>query len=118
MGMALDIVAIDDEAKTVAIYFGKPDRTFGSAMIIGDHNVVPYAPVVADLNRDRKVDVLVGYVENQPTIYFNDGSRHNFNALRFGDNKGTTVWIAIPDRSDAPKVVYFANRERAQRREW
>ena len=121
----LDIVAIDDQGKSVAIYFGKSDGTFGSGISIGNHNVVPYALTVADLNRDGKIDIVVGYVETQPTIYFNDGSGRNFNPLRFGDNKGTTYGFAIADldhdgladiaiaRSGAPNVVYFGSREPA-----
>src|SRR5262249_914036 len=85
----LDIVAIDDVAKSVAIYFGKSDGTFDSGLIIGNRNAVPYALALADLNRDGKVDIVVGYVEAQPTIFFNDGSGRNFNPLGFGDNKGT-----------------------------
>ena len=119
----LDIVAIDDAGKTVTIYLGKPDGTFGSGITIGDHTAVPYALAVADLNSDRKIDIVVGYVEAQPAIYFNDGSGRNFNSVRFGDNKGTAYGFAIDDlnhdglldiamaRSEAPNVVYFGSRE-------
>jgi len=119
----LDIVAIDDTGKTVTIYFGRPDGMFDSGITLGNRNAVPYALAVADLNRDGKIDILVGYVEAQPTIYFNDGSSRNFNSLRFGDNKGTAYGFAIADldhdglldiaiaRSDAPNVVYFGTRE-------
>lgn len=124
----LDIVAIDDQAKTVTIYFAKRDGTFESGFTIGDHNSVPYALTVADLNRDGKADVLVGYVEAQPTIYFNDGSGRTFYPLRFGDNKGTAYGFAVDDldrdgfldiamaRSDAPNVVYFGSRESSSTR--
>jgi VCBS repeat protein len=117
-----DIVAIDDTGKTVTVYFAKPDGTFDSGLTVGDRNVVPYALVVADLNRDRKIDIVVGYVEAQPAIYFNDGSGHNFKPLRFGDNKGTAYGFAVADldqdgvldiaiaRSEAPNVVYFGSR--------
>jgi hypothetical protein len=74
-------------------------------------------------NRDGKIDVLAGYVEAQPTIYFNDGAGRNFYPLRFGVSKGTGYGFAIDDldrdglldiamaRSDAPNVVYFGSRE-------
>ena len=122
----LDIVAIDDQGKTVTIYFAKPDGSFDSGVTIGDRNSVPYALAAVDLNRDGKIDIVVGYVEAQPTIYFNDGTGRNFNPLRFGDKKGTSYGFAVDDldhdgvldiaiaRSDAPNVVYFGSREPSQ----
>lgn len=119
----VDIVAIDDQAKTATIYLAKRDGTFEPGITVGDRKAVPYALVVADLNRDRKIDIVVGYVEAQPTIYFNDGSGRNFTPLRFGDNQGTAYGFAIDDldhdglldiaiaRSDAPNVVYFGSRK-------
>ena len=118
----LDIVAIDDTAKTATIYFGKPDGTFDSGIMVGDRKAVPYALAVADLNRDRKIDIIIGYVEAQPVIYFNNGSGRNFAPLGFGDSQGTAYGFAIDDldhdglldiaiaRSDAPNVVYFGSR--------
>ena len=118
----LDIVTIDDTARTVTIYFGKPDGVFDSGITVGSRDAVPYSLGVADLNHDGKIDIVVGYVETQPTIYFNDGSGRNFDSIRFGDNKGTAYGFAIADldrdgfpdiaiaRSDAPNVVYFGAR--------
>jgi len=120
---SLDIVVIDDEAKSVTIYFAKADGSFESGITIGGHDAVPYALAVADLNGDANIDVVAGYVEAQPMIYFNDGSGRNFTPLSFGDNKGTAYGFAIADldrdgvldiamaRSDAPNVVYFGSRE-------
>lgn len=117
----LDIVVIDDEAKTVTIYFAKPDGSFESGISIGGRDAVPYALTVADLNGDANIDVVVGYVEAKPMVYFNDGSGRKFTPLSFGNNKGTAYGFAIADldkdglpdiaiaRSDAPNVVYFGS---------
>lgn len=116
-----DIVAIDDRAKSTTIYFARANGTFEAGLIIGDKKAAPYALAVADLNGDKKTDVLAGYVEARPTIFFNDGSGRKFSALRFGDNKGIAYGFAIDDlnrdgflditiaRSDAPNVVYFGS---------
>jgi hypothetical protein len=118
-----DIVAIDDFAKTATIYFAKSNSTFDVGLTIGDQNAVPYALAVTDLNGDKKPDILVGYVEALPTIFFNSGSGRKFSPLRFGDNKGIAYGFAINDldrdglpdiaiaRSNAPNVVYFGSRK-------
>ncbi len=80
--------------------------------------------MVGDLDKDGRIDIVVGHVQAPSTIYFNDGSGRRFAAVRFGDNKGTVYGFAIGDfnhdnlpdiaaaRSEAPNVVYFAARGR------
>jgi FG-GAP-like repeat len=74
------------------------------------------------VNGDGKPDIIVGNVEAESTIYFNDGSGRRFVERHFGDKKGTVYGFAIADldrdglldiavaRSDAPNVVYFGGR--------
>jgi len=90
---------------------------------LADRTIVPYALAVGDLNRDGRVDVIVGHVEAPSTIYFNDGSGRHFAAVNFGDSKGTVYGFAIGDldkdgmldigvaRSDAPNIVFFGARK-------
>ena len=85
---------------------------------------MPYALMLGDLNRDGKIDIIVGHVEAPSTILFNDGSGRHFTTVHFGDNKGTVYGFAIGDfnrdglpdiaaaRSEAPNVLYFAARRR------
>lgn len=128
----LDIVAID-ERRGVAIYFGQKDGTFSAGLTIDNGNaidnvkvisnvkVTPYALAVSDLNRDGKIDIVVGHVEAPSTVYFNDGSGRHYRPIHFGDSKGTVYGFAIADldlnglpdiavaRSDAPSMIYFAD---------
>jgi hypothetical protein len=83
--------------------------------------VVPYALAIADLDNDKRVDLIVGYVEAPSSVFFNDGTGRNFKAISFGDSKGTVYGFAVGDfnedkrldiaaaRSDAPNVLYFGS---------
>jgi hypothetical protein len=73
-----------------------------------------------DLNKDGKMDIVVGYVNAPGAIYFNDGTGRKYMRVPFGDNKGATYGIAIGDlnedgfpdivaaRSDAPSLIFFS----------
>lgn len=118
----MDIVAID-ERRGVAVYFGQKGGAFSSASALdgGPSKAKPYALAVSDLNRDGRMDIVVGHIEAPSTIYFNAVSARRFTPIHFGDNKGTVYGFAIADidrdglpdiavaRSDAPNVVYFAS---------
>ena len=74
---------------------------------------------------DKIALIVVGNIEAPSTVFFNDGSGRHYTPVHFGDNKGTVYGFAIADldgdglvdiaaaRSDAPNVVYFANRPSA-----
>ena len=90
-------------------------------MPLDNGKVTPYALTVADLDRDGRIDIVVGNVEAPSVVYFNDGSGRRFNPDTFGDNKGTVYGFAIADldrdgfldiavaKSDAPSVVHFGD---------
>jgi hypothetical protein len=114
-------LAVIDQRSGPAIYLQRPDGKFGDRLPLGNHTAAPYALAVADLNRDAKVDIIVGNVEARSVVYFNDDGR-TFHSLEFGDNKGTAYGIATGDvdedgvmdiavaRSEAPNVLYFGSR--------
>jgi hypothetical protein len=120
----LDIVAID-ERRGVAIYSGRKDGTFSTGVALDSGQattkVTPYALALSDLNRDGRIDVIVGHVEAPSTIYFNHAAGFPYTPVRFGDNKGTVYGFAVADldrdglqdiavaRSDAPNAIYFAS---------
>jgi hypothetical protein len=118
----LDLVAIDDERRSVSFYFGRKDGTFSQGAPIDNGSVVPYALVASDLNDDGKVDFVVGNVAAPSTVYFNDGSGRHYTPIRFGDREGVAFGFAIADlngdglldiavaRSNATNVIHFATR--------
>jgi hypothetical protein len=79
---------------------------------------------VADLNKDGKIDIIVGHVEAPSSVFFNDGTGRHYKEVSFGDSKGTVYGFAIGDfdedgrldigaaRSDAPSVLYFGSYDK------
>ena len=120
----VDLVGIDERRGTF-IYFNQKDGSFSAGVRVGPAGkIVPYALAIADLNLDRKPDIVVGNVDASSTVFFNDGSGRAFTPVNFGDGKGAAYGFAIDDldkdgvpdiavaRSDAPNVVYFGSRRR------
>jgi hypothetical protein len=77
---------------------------------------------VADVNKDGKMDIIVGHVGAPSTVFYNNG--HHFTPLSFGDSDGTVYGFAIGDfdedgtldiaaaRSGATDVLYFGHSPR------
>lgn len=113
----IDLVAIDDETGP-AIFWGRTDGTYSDARPLGTGGATPYAIAVADLDRNGRPDVIVGYVTSRPIVYFNDGP-DALQAVPFGDSEGTAYAFSIGDldedgfldiamaRSDARNMLYF-----------
>jgi predicted small secreted protein len=113
----MDLVAIDEE-RGPAIFRGRPDGSYSGAEAFGTPGARPYAILVADLDRNGRPDVIVGYVKSRPVVYFNDGPGA-FHGVPFGDSEGTTYGFAVGDldedgfldiamaRSDARNMLYF-----------
>jgi hypothetical protein len=93
---------------------------------LGTVHATPYALAAGDLNRDGKIDIVVGYIDAPSVVYFNEGTGRSFAAVPFGDGKGAVYAIAIGDldkdgwpdiavaRSGAPNVAYFSSGVRCQ----
>lgn len=117
----LDLVVIDERSGP-AIFFGRPDVTFGPPEPLGNAEAAPYAIEVADLDQNGTTDIIVGYVESRPTVYFNDGP-DTFTPVPFGDDEGVAYGFAVGDldedglldiamaRSDALNMLYFGSSE-------
>jgi FG-GAP-like repeat/FG-GAP repeat len=115
----LDLVTIDERIGT-RIYFGRPGPAFGAGQPLGDDREKPYALTVADLNRDGRPDVVVGFIQAPSAVFFNAGPGQPFRRVTFGDDRGTVYGFAVGDldedgwpdivaaRSQAPSILYLA----------
>lgn len=113
----LDLVVID-EKRGPGIFWGHADGSYSVVEPLGAGDTRPYAIAVADLDGNGRPDVIVGFVESRPIVYFNDGP-HRFHATPFGDAEGAAYGFSVADfdedglldiamaRSDARNVVYF-----------
>jgi hypothetical protein len=82
---------------------------------------MPYAIVVADMNQDQHVDIVIGYAEGVSRLFLHTGEGTAFQESAFGDGKGSVYGMASGDvnadghidivqaRSDANNVL-FINR--------
>jgi VCBS repeat protein len=89
---------------------------------VTDSKRVPYAIAAGDVNRDGRPDVVIGFLNAQSAIFFNDGTGRTFTEVRFGDGKGDAYGFALGDlngdrypdialaRTDAPNVLYISKK--------
>jgi hypothetical protein len=117
-------LAVIDERTGPALLRGRPDGTYGSSEPIGSVEARPYAITVADLDGNGRPDIIVGYVESRPVVYFNDGPGV-FTPVPFGDEDGVAYGFAVGDldedgfldiamaRSEARNMLYFGSPARA-----
>ena len=113
----LDVVVIDERTGP-AILWGHRDGTFPRSEPLDASKATPYALAVADLDRNGRMDIIVGYVQSRPFVYLNDGPAI-FTPVAFGDDQGTAYGFAVGDldedgfldiamaRSDARNMLYF-----------
>jgi hypothetical protein len=115
----LDIVAIDERTGTW-LFRQSEAGGFRAGEALEALAKTPYAMTVADVDRDQRADVIVGYVEAPSAVFFNEGAGKPFTTIRFGDGKGTVYGFAVADlnrdglldiaaaRSEATNVLYLA----------
>ena len=115
---------IQAEGKPGATFliFNRGGRQFGEPVRLPGPERPPYCLAVADLNRDKRPDIVVGYVESRGSVYFNTGQSHAFHEVPWNDGKGTVYSLAFADfdgdgwpdivaaRSDAPNGIWFSTK--------
>lgn len=116
----LDLVIIDERQKASFVISNRGGRQFGGSVQLPGPPRTPYSLAVADLNRDARPDIVVGYVELPGSVYFNDGKGRAFREVRWNDGKGVVYGMAFSDldgdgwpdivaaRSDAPNAIWFS----------
>ena len=84
----------------------------------------PYALALADLDKDRQLDIIVGFVESPGAVYFNRSKGTDFREVPWNDGKGVVYGMVFGDidgdswpdiivaRSDAPNAIWFGKSGR------
>jgi len=121
-----DLAIIDEARKGNFILLNRGGRHFGDPVRLPGPNRPPYCVAIADLNRDKQPDIIVGYVEIPGSVYFNTGKGRTFHEVRWNDGKGTVYGLAFADfdgdgwpdivaaRSDAPNGIWFSRKPGAR----
>jgi len=117
-----DLATIDEARKANFILLNRGGRQFGDPVRLPGPDRPPYCVAIADLNRDKQPDIIVGYVEMSGSVYFNTGHSLTFNEVPWNDGKGTVYGLAFADfdgdgwpdivaaRSDAPNGIWFSTK--------
>lgn len=122
-----DLAIIDERLKATFILFNRGRRHFGEPVRLPGPERPPYCLAIADLNRDELPDIIVGYVEQPGSVYFNTAVGNTFREVAWNDGKGTVYGLGFADfdgdgwpdivaaRSDAPNAIWFSTRPREGR---
>ena len=116
----LDLAIIDEQKRGANVLFNRGGRTFGDPVQLPGPPRPPYALAVADLNRDGRPDIIVGWVQQPGSVYYNTGQGHSFHEVPWNDGKGVVYGMSFADfngdgwpdivaaRSDAPNGIWFS----------
>ena len=91
----MDLVAIDENS-TATTMRGLANGAYAEPVALGPASA-PYALAVHDIDRNGKLDIIVGYTKARPIVYFNDGPG-TFTPVPFGDDKGVAYFEIRPCR--------------------
>ena len=118
---ALDLAVGDEKARTLTVYVNDGRGRLSVALTVANQQT-PYAIAAGDLNDDRHPDIVFGYTEGAPVMFFNDGTGRQFTRRPFGDTAGAAYGFALGDvsgdgitdvamaRSGAPNVLYLGQK--------
>lgn len=115
-----DLAIIEERKRAAYVIFNRGGREFGDPVQLPGPQRPPYALAVADLNRDGRPDIIVGWVNQPGSVYYNTGQGRSFHEVRWNDGKGVVYGMAFTDfngdgwpdivaaRSDAPNGIWFS----------
>jgi hypothetical protein len=118
----LDLAVIDEAKKAAYTIANRGGRQFGDPVQLPGTARTPYALAIGDLNRDKRPDIVVGWVELPGSVYFNDGK--GYREVRWNDGKGVVYGMEFADldkdgwpdivaaRSDAPNGIWYSSAEK------
>src|SRR5579862_8542442 len=121
----LDLAIIDEQKKAAYVIFNHGGRKFSDPVQLPGPQRTPYALAVADLNRDGRPDIIVGWVEQPGSVYYNTGQGQSFHEVPWNDGKGVVYGMAFADfngdgwpdivaaRSDAPNAIWFSTKPKS-----
>jgi hypothetical protein len=116
----LDLAIIEEAKRAAFVISNRGGRQFGEPVQLPGPRRIPYSLAVADLNRDSRPDIVIGWVELPGSVYFNDGQGRTFEEVRWNDGKGVVYGTVFGDfdgdgwpdivaaRSDAPNGIWFS----------
>ena len=116
----LDLAIIDEQKKAAYVIFNRGGRKFSDPVQLPGPKRPPYALAVADLNRDGRPDIIVGWVQQPGSVYYNTDLGRSFHEVPWNDGKGVVYGMAFADfngdgwpdivaaRSDAPNAIWFS----------
>ncbi|MEE4278139.1 MAG: VCBS repeat-containing protein [Halieaceae bacterium] len=81
------------------IHYGEAALEFAPAVALDARPRAPYALLLADLNADGRVDILIGHVDAGSVLYVNRGGR-SFLPVELGDSDGTAYGFAVGDLNE------------------
>ncbi|HYZ87562.1 MAG TPA: VCBS repeat-containing protein [Bryobacteraceae bacterium] len=83
-----DLVFIEERLGGVFVMFNRGGRQFSDPLPLPGPKRAPYALAVADLNRDGRPDIVVGWVEKPGSVYYNLGNGREYHEFVWNDRQG------------------------------
>lgn len=103
-----DFVVYDSGSKRTSVFLNSGARSFREAYALPTGTRLPNTIAVADLNKDDRPDIVVGYFNSEyflklrgepsrGSVFFNQGKDRGFVEVPWNDGKGAVQQIAIAD---------------------
>jgi hypothetical protein len=103
-----DFVIYDSHLKRTSVFLNSGARSFRESYTLPTGDRIPNAIAVADMNKDGRPDIVVGYFNSEQflkfrgapsrgSVFFNQGKDRGFVEVPWNDGKGAVQQIAIAD---------------------